>query len=447
MKKKLFLLLLIIGTLVSLFLTILEWSPPEAVWTNRTPYLGLKGNLKLTAFDRGRGIRKIEIIYKGRTTATIFSDDYSERLPNQVNLEVPFDPKGLGIRDGTGKIIITIEDGSYLWAGRGNRTRVEYDITIDTIPPSIEIISTDHVVLQGGSEAVVYRTSPDTESTGVEVDGYFFRAYRNPFDDTDLRTRISLFSYPYNLKRGKPIFIVAVDRAGNVAKRGLNVLVKPKNYRKRVIEIRDGFLQSKLPEIISSAGLEETGNLLDDFLLVNKELRNKNEKRIKKLTDRSIPRPLWQGRFIYLKNAKVEANFADFRTYRYKGKKVDEAYHLGYDLASVRRAPVAAANNGKVVFAGYNGIYGNTVIIDHGLGLFSLYSHMSSIEVQEGDLVEKGQLIGRTGDTGLAGGDHLHFAMILSGTYVTPIEWWDPRWVRNRITRRIELLKGSNLYP
>ena len=446
--KKLFLPLLILGALAFLSLTLLEWRPPEAEWVNETPYLGLKGNLKITASDRGRGIRRIEVIYRGRRRVTIFSKDYPRgRLPKRVDLEVPFEPRRLGIRDGKGKMVILIEDGSYLWAGRGNRARVEYDVTVDTIPPSIEIISTDHVVLQGGSEAVVYRTSPDTETTGVEVDGHLFRAYRNPFDDTDLRTYIALFSYPYNLKRGKPIFIVAEDRAGNVAKRGLNVLVKPKNYRRRVIDIRDGFLQRKLPEIISSSGLKETGNLLKDFLLVNHDLRRKNEERIKRLTSRSTPRPLWKGGFIYLKNAKVEANFADFRTYRYRGRKVDEAYHLGYDLASLKRAPVPASNNGRVVFTGYNGIYGNTVIIDHGLGLFTLYSHLSSIDVEEGDTVERGQIIGRTGDTGLAGGDHLHFAVILSGTYVTPIEWWDPMWVRNRITRRMELLKGSNLYP
>lgn len=448
MWKRLVLLILAIGGLSFLFITFLEWSPPEAEWMNQTPYLGLKGRLRIKAHDRGRGIRRIEITYRGMTKATIFSKEYlKDGLPKQVNIEVPFDPKRLGIRDGRGKIVILLEDGSYLWAGRGNKTRIEYDVTIDTAPPSIEVMSTDHVVLKGGSEAVVYRTSQDTVSTGVEVDGYFFKAYRNPFDDSDLKTHIALFSYPYNLKKGRPIFIVARDRAGNIAKRGLHVLVKPKNYRKRVIEVKDGFLKRKLPEIISSAGLKEKGDLLEDFLLVNHTLRQKNEKRIRQITNHSTPRPLWKGPFIYLKNAKAEANFADFRIYRYKGKKVDEAYHLGYDLASIRRAPVPASNNGKVVFAGYNGIYGNTVVIDHGLGLFTLYGHLSSIDVNEGDAVEKGQTIGRTGDTGLAGGDHLHFAILLNGIYVTPIEWWDPQWIRNRIMGRIKLLKTANIYP
>ena len=83
-------------------------------------------------------------------------------------------------------------------------------------------------------------------------------------------------------------------------------------------------------------------------------------------------------------NTAVEAAFADNRTYMYNGKEVDQQTHLGFDLARVVNSPVVAANAGKVLYAAPLGIYGNCVIIDHGMGVQSLYGHLSSFSVQAG---------------------------------------------------------------
>ena len=101
--------------------------------------------------------------------------------------------------------------------------------------------------------------------------------------------------------------------------------------------------------------------------------------------------------------------------------------------------PVEAANNGIVLFAGYLGIYGNTIILDHGYGLLSLYAHLSSIAVAPGEALTLGQPIGKSGTTGLAAGDHLHFSLILHGEQVNPTEWWDPFWVKTRIKDKLGL--------
>ena len=138
-------------------------------------------------------------------------------------------------------------------------------------------------------------------------------------------------------------------------------------------------------------------------------------------------------------NSKVEANFADERTYVYQGETIDHAYHLGYDLAVTKKHPVGAANSGIVVFAGDLGIYGNTVVIDHGLGISTLYGHLSSLDVQAGDKVEKKHKIGKTGETGLAGGDHLHFATLIHGVPVLPLEWWDGKWIKDNIQSKLEV--------
>jgi murein DD-endopeptidase MepM/ murein hydrolase activator NlpD len=133
----------------------------------------------------------------------------------------------------------------------------------------------------------------------------------------------------------------------------------------------------------------------------------------------------------------VTSRFAERRTYFVGGKKVSNATHFGYDLASTSAAPIAAAAAGRVVYADELGIYGNCVLVDHGLGLGTLYGHLSRIDVAPGDTVERGEALGLSGSTGLAGGDHLHFAILVGGAYVDPLEWWDPKWVRENVEARL----------
>ena len=133
----------------------------------------------------------------------------------------------------------------------------------------------------------------------------------------------------------------------------------------------------------------------------------------------------------------VESKFADHRTYFYHGEEIDQQIHLGFDLAVTANVPVLAGNTGKVVYADYLGIYGNCVVVDHGMGVQSLYGHLASIDVKQGESVKKDQVIGPSGLTGLAAGDHLHFAMLVGGHAVSPVEWWDPHWIEDRVMRKI----------
>ncbi|MCI0546789.1 MAG: M23 family metallopeptidase [Candidatus Rokubacteria bacterium] len=173
--------------------------------------------------------------------------------------------------------------------------------------------------------------------------------------------------------------------------------------------------------------------LLPAFLTVNREHRKKAEAAKSELATKTQPQPVWEGAFVQPPNTKVFSNFAETRQYLYDGRPIDTQVHFGYDLASLRHSPIPAANRGVVIFAGPFSIYGNAVVIDHGLGLQSLYAHLSSIAVKEGDKVTRGQELGRSGETGLAAGDHLHFEVLVHGISVTPLEWWDAKWIRDRI--------------
>jgi murein DD-endopeptidase MepM/ murein hydrolase activator NlpD len=193
-----------------------------------------------------------------------------------------------------------------------------------------------------------------------------------------------------------------------------------------------------VPEVAAETpGFRDRGDLLANYLAINGELREANAGKLRELAAASRPALLWEGAFLALPNGQVMSPFAERRAYRFGGERVDEQFHLGYDLASVRRASVPAANTGVVALAGYLGIYGNTVVVDHGYGLATLYGHLSEIAVEPGRQVARGETLGRTGETGLAAGDHLHFAVLLQGLPVDPVEWWDPAWVRDRVRAKL----------
>jgi murein DD-endopeptidase MepM/ murein hydrolase activator NlpD len=230
--------------------------------------------------------------------------------------------------------------------------------------------------------------------------------------------------------------LVATDKAGNSKQTPLVYELKNVSYRKSTIPVSESFLQNKVAPLLQDVATRQ-GAPKDVFVAVNKKLRAENEKRITEITSKATPSMLWKGAFSQLSNSKVEANFADHRTYLYDKEPIDTAYHLGYDLSVTKQYPVEAANGASVAFVGDLGIYGNTVILDHGLGLFTLYSHLSSIDVKVGDAVKDRQTIGRTGETGLAAGDHLHYGVYLHGVAVLPVEWWDSKWINDNITPKL----------
>jgi murein DD-endopeptidase MepM/ murein hydrolase activator NlpD len=233
----------------------------------------------------------------------------------------------------------------------------------------------------------------------------------------------------------KPLITVA-DKAGNTASRGFPYHANARHFRADRINLSDAFMERTVPEF--SRYDIGNGSPLEQYLTINNKVRTMNRAQLVQLGLDTADEILWKGAFVRLPNAANRARFADQRDYYYKGKKVDHQTHLGIDLASIRQAKVPAANEGIVVFADFHGIYGNCVIIDHGLGLQTLYAHLSSIAVAQNDNVSKGQIIGRTGTSGLAGGDHLHYGVILSGTPVQPIEWWDAHWIKNNITSKLQ---------
>jgi murein DD-endopeptidase MepM/ murein hydrolase activator NlpD len=307
-------------------------------------------------------------------------------------------------------------------------------------PPQVVVVSTHHYINLGGSEMIVYRAIPADVESGVRVGEFSYPGFPGAGAGlTDPTLRVAFFALLYNQKPDTPMELFARDAAGNESRAQFDHRVFPKKFRSSTIPVDDKFMSRVVPSILQgSPQLKATGDdLLPAFLKINNDLRRMNNDTIATLARKTAPKILWDGLFQPLGGAQVESSFADFRTYTYGAKAVDRQVHLGFDLAKTANAPVAVANHGTVVYAGDLGIYGNCVIVDHGMGVQSLYGHLSSLAVREGEAVKTGQALGTSGQTGLAGGDHLHFSMMLNGQFVNATEWWDPHWIEDRIMRKL----------
>jgi len=389
--------------------------------------------IELRVTDAGTGLKSLSVMLGDTTLA-------SERFDKPVG-EKKFNivlPKGT--KEGATTLRVVARDAALF---RGNEVVVQKQITIDLTPPTLELIADDRYINFGGVGAIVYQTSPDTAVSGVRIGEAFFPGFKGTIKDHPERF-FALFAHPYNAPAGAKAVLVATDKAGNKREMTLVYELKNVNYRKSTIALNEGFLQNKVAPLADASARQ--GSPKEIFVAVNKVLRKQNDDRITAVTTKGTPAILWKGAFSQLSNSKVEANFADLRTYTWNNEPVDTAYHLGYDLSVTKRYPVEAANSGTVAFAGDLGIYGNTVILDHGIGLFTLYGHLSSIDVKVGDSVQARQPLGRTGETGLAAGDHLHYGVYLNGVAVLPVEWWDAKWIEDNITPKLAGLSGDAIH-
>lgn len=433
-------------------------SPPRISLAQPFTLVGPTTPLSIRIEDTGTGLQEISIRLVQNLENYILAE---EHLPSHgaLSLEggtqhsyeidlVPFGDDTIPKRRGPATLIVSARD--YSWRGffEGNWTRFNQEFTVKFTPPRLESLSTPLPITQGGAGVVFYRTTDDAKHFGVQIGETFFPGYPTPGEDYSF---FSLIAFPHDLPAKTPVQLVADDGLGNKAVQTVDIKVNPKQWRTRNIKITDRFIErTVLPIIAQTTGVEDQSDPLKNFLAINNGLRTINANRLMELASASKPEFMWRGAFVQLSNSQVEAAFADHRKYVYHGKVVDTQYHLGFDLAVTKHYPVEAANSGEIVLAEYFGIYGNTIVIDHGYGLQSLYAHLSSLESKKGDYVRKGQIIARSGMTGLAAGDHLHFSLLLHGVQINPIEWWDPDWVQSRISERLrknEPVDPANLLP
>lgn len=404
--------------------------PPQLSLEPLTVYVSPTLAMEVQAADAKSGIRHLQVLVSaGNQTYTVLDVRYTDK-PREVRES--FTLESLSLADGDIRITAGARDKSFAQFGQGNAQSISRQLIMDTVQPTVEAVSQQHTVRTGGPAVVTYTVSETPSTTGVQVGEFFFPGYLQGNN-----TYASFFTWPWNMNATQfQPELFAEDAAGNRGTAPFNVGRIERSFPEDTINLSDSVLQKIDGEFTDQ--IPGQLSTVERYLEANRNVRQANADALLKLGRMTTPLPKWAGEFESMRGAHM-AGFGDRRTYVYNGQAIDQQTHLGQDIANVAKSKVPAGNAGLVVFAGYLGIYGNMVLLDHGVGLQSMYAHLSEISVQEGDTVSKGQIIGRTGVSGMAVGDHLHYGMYVSGVPVAPIEFWDRNWIRNNIEDRLAL--------
>src|SRR5579871_3630954 len=340
------------------------------------------------------------------------------------------------LKDGKAKLIIAAtSNGMFL-----KESMVERDVTVVTQPPTVSVDSEQHYLYVGMADLATFSVSGGYTAAGVRVGDQSYRAWPLPGGKPGL---FSLYAFAWNMPQSTIPVAFASNGAGNDVTSPIVVIFPKKeqpHYTVHDLQISDAFMQKVVGELDPNG----SGDMVARFVKINNEMRKSNNKTLSDLRLKTADHFLFTQPFQRQSHSQAEATFADLRNYIYQGKKIDQQVHLGYDLAVTQHVGVEASNDGRVVWAAPLGIYGNCIVLDHGYGLQTIYGHMSHIEVHEGDMVKRSQVMGLSGMTGMAGGDHVHFAMQLDGVQIDPKEWWDAHWIKDHIVRRVDLPGFAN---
>ncbi|MBF0540927.1 MAG: M23 family metallopeptidase [Nitrospirae bacterium] len=421
---KFFFIILIIAIIAALTLTGYKFfagKPPVVTGTETLKKLSASTKANI-GVDCNGSIQSVHVTILQGTKEVIVLDD----KPQQSHKEYPIliEPAKLGLKDGSAQVIIKLS------ANRFSKSEVKIDTLIDTVPPIVGVLNNSYIAFQGGAASALIEAK-GASRVYVSIGNDEFEATYKITGKENLY--FAIFPIKDDVTPTTAILAVAVDTVGNKAKASISTRIKECRYKHDSINVSDDFINKKIYPLVDRTKV--SGELTPKLALkiINEDMRTENEAFIRNICKSVSEKMLWEGVFYQMPNSKVFAGFNDARDYKYNGEVISHSKHLGFDLAANNNSPVVASNSGIVKYAGAIGIYGNTVIIDHGLGVMSQYSHLSSISVEVGKAVKKSEVIGISGETGLAGGVHLHFSTLVQGVYVTPIIWWDNKWIREKI--------------
>ena len=432
---------LIIGGVLYVYnSSVFERNLPK-VTLKSSGFWNLKKPLEIEIDDES-GIKSYRVILKSAKDEKTLHYEQLLNPRKSIKLEVEPPRSAYAMKDKSVKIIVEAIDASKWNFFNGNGVTKEFVVKIDKRRPQLSTVTNSYKITRGGSALVIFKAS-DENLKDLYIQTNFGKKFKvEPFYKEGYY--ISLLAWPIKENSFRAT-VVATDYAGNISKAYIPLYLKQKAYRISNINLSDRFLKGKIAQLAEEfAQTQGVDDSIEQFKIINEDVRAKNEALIHEITSQVSDEMISDfkiNRMYPLKNAQVVASFGDHRKYFYDGEYISESYHMGLDLASNAMAAIKPQNGGKVVFADFNGLYGNMPVISHGLGLYTIYGHCSSITVNNGDEVLRGDSIANTGKSGYAMGDHLHFGVLVQGVEVRPAEWMDKTWMRLNITNVIRSAK------
>jgi murein DD-endopeptidase MepM/ murein hydrolase activator NlpD len=399
--------------------------------------LGRATRFQTTITDPDSGLREVKVsVAQNHRQITVFSKEWDPgaETVRSFDVDIVINAQELGLVQGPATVLVEARDRSWRRWMRGNHLGQEFPVQVVLAPPRITVLSRNIYINRGGAGLVIYRVNESVANSWVQAGNFSYPSF-SPWPH-DANLRLCYFAFEDSLPQNTPVFLNGDDGAGSQVRQNLSVQVRWRDFSRDNINLSDSFLKMAAAEAAGKTA-EPFASDLEAFKWLNETLRAKSAEIIDQAVARSDSRQLWRGAFLR-PVGQVMSNFIEHRTYLYQGAAVGSSTHYGLDLADVANTPIRAGADGRVVFAADAGIYGNCIVIDHGLNLFTLYAHLSVLEAEAGDSVTTGQRIGLSGSTGFSFGDHLHFSCMIGNTFVTPYEWWDPKWIADNVELRFQ---------
>ncbi len=435
---KIVLFIFIIGAIIAgsfVYLSpMFEKNPPKVDFKDNI-YWNLKSKLNLSISDDS-GIKFYKVIFKDGNKEIVLDSKVLLEPEKNINLQLKSPELDMFFKSSDVEIIVEAVDSSKWNFLEGNKVIDTFHLKIDRKKPVASVIANSFAVRRGGSALVIVKVEDENLKDAYITFNNEQRFDLIPFYKENYYAAI--IAWPIKIEKFNIVNLVAIDKADNKSIIKVPLYIRNRKDDKSKIKISDAFIQNVSTKVLEQSGKDVPDNLADIFLKENEVLRNKNVQKIEEVSRKFMDRDLVSNftllPFKRLENAATAGRFGQERSYYHNGIKIDEAWHLGIDWASVKKADIFTTNKGRVIFNDYLGIYGNAIIIDHGFGLQSLYAHTSSSNVTVGEEVKENQKIANTGATGAVLGDHLHFGVLVQGIEVDPLEWMDKNWIKTRIT-------------
>jgi murein DD-endopeptidase MepM/ murein hydrolase activator NlpD len=247
--------------------------------------------------------------------------------------------------------------------------------------------------------------------------------------------------------------LLAVDSVGNQTVGDVGLRLRAKARTPRIIEYTGEKFLSRVNDLYleylqtMQIGLDDsidispaTEQFAYRFQKLNEDYRDYIDQGLLQGFRKTEGNRYWRGPLLSYAGDLI-VGFGDSQLFKLNGITAGKFQSRGVTWTNLKDDKIRAANTGKVVFTGSNGVYGNAVVIDHGFGLSSFYAHLDTILVRVGDKVSKSTVIGRAGTSGLMAQQSLHFQLRLHGVPIDPSPWWNTSWVRREIDRKLSSIK------
>jgi len=411
-----------------------EKNPPNIKF-NDNIYWNLKSKLNLTINDDS-GIKFYKVIFKDGNKEIVLDTQVLIESKKIVDLELKAPELDMFFKSTDVQIIVEAIDSSKWNFLEGNKVVKTFNLKIDRKKPESSVIANSFAIRRGGSALVIVKVEDENLK-----DSYISFNNEQRFDLIPFykdNYYASLIAWPITMEDFNIVNLIAIDKADNKTITKVPLYIRKLKEKKSKIRISDSFIQNVSTKVLDQSGKEIPNDLVETFIKQNKLLRSQNVAKIEEVSKKYMNKELVNEfdivPFKRLTNAATAGQFGQKRSYYHDNIKIDEAWHLGVDWASIKKADIFTTNKARVIFNDYLGIYGNTIILDHGFGLQTLYAHTSASNVAVGEKVEVNQKIANTGVSGAVLGDHLHFGVLIQGIEVDPLEWMDKNWIKTRIT-------------